>query len=155
MVIGAQGEVLMGVGCLTPRMRILRPDGLEHGATVLGFDRALGVAVARLDPGTSAPLVPPKVDLEAQLSPERWLVVLTHDRGGRPTSHAGQVSSRSSGGPRVGVEVPGQVGSPVFSAQGGLVGISVTQGRRRVMVQPVASLVQFLERVVMGGSLER
>lgn len=131
-------------------MRVRTPDGLEQPAQVLGFDRALGVAVARVTTTQAPRLVPPRVDLKAKLLPDRWMVVLTHDKKGQPTSHAGQVSRRTKG-PRVPVDVPGRVGSPLFSAQGALVGISVTRGRRRVQVRPVASLVPFLERVVMGG----
>ncbi|CAN0557534.1 unnamed protein product, partial [Laminaria digitata] len=140
VVIGAKGEVLLGVSpCLTPTMRVMTADGLERAAQVLGFDRKLGVAVARLEAASAPRLVPPRVNLKAKLVPDQWMVVLTHDKKGQPTSHAGQVARRTKG-PRVPVDVPGRVGSPLFSAQGALVGISVTRGRRRVQVRPVASL---------------
>lgn len=150
MVIGAEGEVLFGLSAPpTGRVRVRLPSGHERGAVVLGFDRDLGLAVARLD--APAPrLVPPKVEVEARLPDDCWLVGLTHDRAGEPTSHAGQVS-KTLGSGLVRVEVPGRAGSPIFAASGGLVGVAVNRGRRRVSVRPMSSLVPFLERVVIGS----
>ncbi len=152
VVIGAQGEILFGINpSTTPKIRVRLVSGLERRATVLGFDRRLSVAVARLD-GPDAPrLVPPTVDLKARLTPERWLVVLTHDKEGASTSYAGQVVGPSTQG-RFKVDVPGEVGSPLLSVEGGLVGISVTSGKRRVQVRSMADLMPFLQRVVIGPS---
>lgn len=150
VVIGAQGEILFGINpSTTPKIRVRLASGLERSATVLGFDRRLSVAVARLD-GPDAPrLAPPTVDLKARLTPERWLVVMTHDKRGESTSYAGQVVG-PGGKRRFKVDVPGQVGSPLLSLEGGLVGISVTSGKRRVLVRSMADLMPFLSRVVIG-----
>lgn len=147
-MIGARGEILFGLAsAVSSRVRVRLADGLERGAVVLGFDRGLGVGVARLDAGPSP--VPPRVDLSARLDRDCWMVVLTHDKRGAPTSHAGQVAGA---GPRgaVRVDVPARRGSPLFSAEGALIGVSLRKGRRRTVVRPMANLMPFLERVVVG-----
>lgn len=154
-MIGAEGEILFGVKPgVTGRVRVRLPDGLERGARVLGFDRDLGVGVARLEGSGLPRLVPPPVKVDAQLVRDCWLVVLTHDEAGKPTSHAGQVLEESPRGPAR-VEVPGRAGSPVLSAEGALVGLAIARGRRQVPVRPMAHLMPFLERVVIGSARER
>lgn len=149
VVIGAEGEILFGLDPRrgpTGRLEVRLDDGRRQAATLLGFDRGLGVAVARMAPGAPR-RAPPAVDLAATLRRDRWLVVLTHDKRGVPTSHAGQVEGRAKGG-RVSVFVPGRVGSPLLTTDGALVGLVVRAGRRKTAARPLSALLPFLRRVV-------
>jgi hypothetical protein len=150
VVIGAEGEVLFSAQPTpTPRVWIAAGGAEPRAADLLGFDRALGVAVARVTPGPR--LTPARADGGAELWADRWLVVLTHDRQGAPTSHAGQVLGQAAPGALVTAELPGRPGSPLFGSDGALVAVAVEGGKRRVKARPLAGLMPFLRRVVLGG----
>ncbi|MCB9646352.1 MAG: trypsin-like peptidase domain-containing protein [Deltaproteobacteria bacterium] len=151
VVIGAEGEVLFPARPTpTPRMWVAVGDAAPRAADLLGFDRALGVAVARLTPGPR--LTPARADDTQELWADRWLVVLTHDKTGQPTSHAGQVVGTAAPGGLITAELPGRPGSPLFGSDGALVAVAVEGGKRRVRARPLAGLMPFLRRVVLGGA---
>ena len=153
VVIGAEGEILFGVDprrAPTGHVEVRMDDGTTRGARLLGFDRTLGVAVAQLDPGGPR-RAPPRVDPEARLDVDRWLVVLTHGKDERPTSHAGQVEAGAARG-LAPVLVPGRVGSPLMSTDGALVGVVVKAGRRRTTARALGALMPFLRRVIAPGA---
>ena len=151
VVLGAEGELVFGVEPTpTPRLWVMVAGAsAPRPARLLGFDRALGVAVARLEPG--ARVAPARADGAAELWADRWLVVLTHDNKGAPTSHAGQVMGAVRPDGLVTAEVPGRPGSPLFASDGALIAVAVRGGKRRVQARPLAGLMPVLKRVVLAG----
>lgn len=160
-VIGAEGEVVFGVGSAPDRrVGVRTDDGQDHEAEVLGYDLGLALAVARVTPAPGAPrLVPLQVGASG-LEDRAWVVVLKHDAKGRAEPFAGVVE----GGPAplalktpqpidgVVVQVPGAPGSPVLSASGELIGVALDRGARKTRVASIQSIVPFLKRVVLGGA---
>lgn len=152
-VIGARGEIVFGVDrAPTATLEIETADGRRITGKLLGFDRTLSLAVGIAD---GLKTVPMRAKKGVRLRPETWVVILGHDKKGRPEPHAGVVATaptRRKGGHVVAVaEVPGAPGCPVLTADGDLAAIAIARGKRRTRVVPLDYVAPFLERVVLGG----
>lgn len=163
-VIGAEGEFVFGAEAApSARLRVRTEDGREHGAELLGYERAFALAVGRLDAGrkSGSEIAPLHVAAIGELRSEQWVVILKHDSSGRPEPFAGVVdgdaspdaSRRSPFAIRVArVSVPSSPGSPVLSLEGDLVGVAIEGAERRTRVVTIGSLAPFLKAVVLRGT---
>lgn len=154
-VVGARGEILFSaLDGPTPELAVTTPEGRRLSAVLLGYDRNLGLGVARIQDGPR--IVPLDVAKESPAQGE-WVIALTYDAHGRPEPFAGVVAgafvkaTRKPAGAMVArVEVPGQPGSPVLSTRGALIGVAIDRGKRRTRVLSIDSLVPFLKAVVLA-----
>jgi S1-C subfamily serine protease len=129
-------------------------DGGDHDGVLLGWDKELGLAVARMEAPRIAPL---SVAKSPGLIHRRWVVVLRHDTRGRAEPFAGEVEADAAIDAKnkrklaiAPVMAPASRGSPVLSAEGELVGVALEEGARSTRVVAIETFVPFLKAVVLG-----
>jgi S1-C subfamily serine protease len=162
-LIGARGEVVFGAKkapAVGSWIEVATADGRSRSATVLGFDEAVKLAVARIagDDGSPMATEPLRVARTPGLADSVWVVVLVYEDKGFPAPYAGLVDGppevkKLKGQPRLlaRVDAPGAIGSPVLSIDGTLIGVVVDEGKRRSRAIAIESLTPFLKAVVLGG----
>lgn len=161
-VVGAEGEVVFAA---TERPKgeftAERPDGRRQPLELLGYDEASRLAVGRLRAQTGLEGLPPlEIATVSILAPENWVVVIRAREGGAEP-FAGVVEK----GPKIPpgasappphraraarIAAPGDLGSPVLSTSGAVLGVVIEAGRRRCMVVPIDGFIPFLRGVVLG-----
>lgn len=161
-LIGARGEVVFGATkAPAPKLRVTLEDGSVLDAELLGFDRALALAIARVTPDPAAPrhFTPLRPATSRAMMRAEWVLVIKHDAHGRPEPFAGEVDAEPAIEPKrvtpvrplvAPVLAPAAAGSPVFSADGQLIGVALEDGARRTKVAAIESLVPFFKAVVLG-----
>ena len=159
-LIGAEGEVVFGARRPPAAGAIVieTADGQRLDARLLGHDRRLGLGLARMAPTSARPPPPLLAAADPRLWPDRWVVVLAHDASGSAQPFAGVIEAapatryarkkRHRGLTVAPLGAPGDVGSPVLSIRGELVGVVVDGGRRRCRVAPLDVVRPFLEASV-------
>jgi hypothetical protein len=150
VMVGAGGEVVFSA-----------PKGPAGGVTglssagetltgeLLGYDRGLGIGVARFR-GLSGKVVPLRVAEASSLSGDRWVVTIRFDQKGKLEPFAGVVAEIAGPKRLATAMVPGQPGSPILSDQGELLGLATDEGARQTKVLPIEAFVPFLKQVVLG-----
>lgn len=161
-LIGARGEVVFGASkAPSTKLRVTLEDGARLDAELLGFDRALGLALARITPDPSTPrhFTPLRPAVKRPMTRTEWVLVIKHDARGRPEPFAGEVDGEPAIEPKratpvrplvAAVLAPAAAGSPVFSVEGELIGVALEDGARRTKVAAIESLVPFFRAVVLG-----
>lgn len=154
-VIGARGEVLYGATKAPngPVLELIGPQGQTWFADLLGYDRTLKIALAKVRGAPRGLFVPMQLAGRIDLRADLWVVVLGHDESGVAEPFAGVVERVSSkGGLRsMRLMASGQAGNPVMSTEGELVGVVYEGGRRRVSAWAIDGIVPFLKRVVVAS----
>ncbi len=155
-VVGARNEIVFGATeSPTPELEVITLDGSRHAADLLGYDRDLAIAVARV---RDARLVPLRVASSPGLAHGDWVIAMTHDDRGRAQPLAGVVEgslervSKPKDALVARVDVPGRPGSPVLSTRGDLIGMALDTGKRRTRVVAIETVVPFLRMVVLADS---
>jgi S1-C subfamily serine protease len=158
-VVGAKNEIVFGATeSPTPVLEVLTIDGKIHSADLLGFDRDLGLAVARV---RDAHLVPLKVAHTPGLARRDWVICMTHDDRGRAQPFAGVVEGELTRAKKpknalvARVDVPARPGSPVLSTRGELIGVALDHGKRRTRAVAIETVVPFLRMVVLADGRDQ
>jgi S1-C subfamily serine protease len=158
-VIGAKNEIVFGAAeAPTPVLEVLLVDGTKMAADLLGYDRDLGIGVAR---ARDARLVPLRVSAKPGLARGDWVIAMTHDDRGRAQPFAGTVEgdltkvSKPKDALVARVDVPGRPGSPVLSTRGELIGVALDPGKRRTRVMAIETVVPFLRMVVLADGRDQ
>lgn len=157
-VIGAEGEIVFGIDKIpNGTVKVIADDNSELAAEVLGYDLGLSLAVARIT--TKRNHLALTVSERPGLFERSWVVSLTHDARGRAQPYAGVVDTALEQDTKrktpikvlvAQVSVPGELGAPVLSTTGELVGVVIEKGDRKTRVVPFDIVAPFVKAVVVG-----
>jgi len=143
--IGVGGEVVFWSATEPPASLGLEFDDGPRVGTLALWDPATKLALAR----ASAPFPPAlRAGRSAKLRREQWVVILSHDAAGTPTSHAGVITAL---GETLSVEAPGVAGAPVLDLGGRLVALVISGNRRRSRLMPIDRVARALDAARSRG----
>ncbi len=143
--IGARGEVLVpGRSTSMPTVELEDAEGQIVSARLVGRLPGWPLLLGTVGETRMAPR--PRTAFPA---PEERVVRVGWGQTG-PEPALGTVNAVPDDRGRARVDVPGQMGAPVFDGQGRLVGVTLDTRRRRSRLAPMSLLVPLL-RTMVGG----
>ena len=151
-IVGARNEFVFGSdnARVDQEMFVKTSTGAWLSARILAYSPTLKIGLGRiagLERGRFTPLQLQTTTLPRE---EEWLVVLKHDKGAQQAPFAGTLREKNKhdvNGLYYGLDIPGELGSPVLDTKKAVVGVVFRSGRRKSLAWPVKTLVQFLKGI--------
>ena len=119
-------------------------------ARVLAYNAKLKLGLGRIQGTETGRFAPMRLEPSSKPREEQWLVVLKHDSEQKQAPFAGTLREKKthqSNGLYYGLDIPGELGSPVLDTKRNVVGVVFRSGRRKSLAWPTETLLEYLKGV--------
>ena len=151
-IVGARNEFVFGSknAQIDQQLFVHTSTGAWLPARVLAYSPTLKIGLGRIAGSKTGRFVPLQIGAAKVPRVEQWLVVIKHDSDSRQAPFAGTLREKKkheTNGLYLGLDIPGELGSPVLNTKNSVVGVVFRAGRRKSLAWPVKTLVQFLQGI--------